>query len=89
VVVAWVTGSGVRVGEILLRLEARLDECNIPRDAPLFCPTSPFSRGGFKVPAPGTEARFQNRLRLLLKQRAAGDLRRAWLCISQLTSTPN
>jgi len=68
VVVAWVTGSGVRVGEILLRLEARLDECNIPRDAPLFCPTSHFSRGGFKVPAPGTEARFQNRLRLLLKQ---------------------
>mmetsp|Transcript_61521 Transcript_61521/g.127103 ORF Transcript_61521/g.127103 Transcript_61521/m.127103 type:complete len:247 (-) Transcript_61521:558-1298(-) len=68
VVVAWVTGSGVRVGEILLRLEARLDECGIPRDAPLFCPTSHFSRGGFVVPAPGTEARFQNRLRLLLKQ---------------------
>jgi len=68
VVIAWVTGSGVCVGRILQRLCARLEECGIPEDGPLFCATTSLKSGGFVMPAPGREARFQNRLRVLLKQ---------------------
>jgi len=68
VVIAWVMGSGVCVGHILQLLCARLEECGIPPEGPLFCSTSSLRSGGFVMPAPGREARFQNRLRVLLKQ---------------------
>mmetsp|Transcript_60797 Transcript_60797/g.125212 ORF Transcript_60797/g.125212 Transcript_60797/m.125212 type:complete len:341 (+) Transcript_60797:317-1339(+) len=68
VVIAWVTGSGVCVGRILQLLCARLEACGIPEEGPLFCATSSFKSGGFLMPAPGREARFQNRLRVLLRQ---------------------
>jgi len=68
VVIAWESGSGVCVGRILQLLDERLAECGIPAEGPLFCATTSFKRGGFVMPAPGKEARFQNRLRTLLKQ---------------------
>jgi len=68
VVIAWVTGSGVCVGRILQLLQARLAECGIPEEGPLFCATTSFRSGGFVMPEPGREARFQNRLRALLKR---------------------
>jgi len=68
VVIAWVTGSGVCVGEILQLLQDRLAECGIPEDGPLFCATTSLRAGGFVMPAPGKEARFQNRLQALLKR---------------------
>ena len=68
VVLAWVTGSGVRIGQILLLLQARLEECGIPSWGPLFCSTSSFNKGGYLMPKPGSEATFQHRLRVLLKR---------------------
>mmetsp|Transcript_22420 Transcript_22420/g.45346 ORF Transcript_22420/g.45346 Transcript_22420/m.45346 type:complete len:430 (+) Transcript_22420:155-1444(+) len=68
VVIAWVTGSGIPVGAWVSRLLQRLRESNIPRWGPLFCATSSFARGGFLMPAAGTEARFQHRLRAVLRR---------------------
>jgi len=68
VVISWVTGSGVCVGRILQLLQARLEECGIPEDGPLFCATTSYKAGGFVMPEQGREARFQNRLRALLKR---------------------
>jgi len=68
VILAWVTGSGVCIGRILQLFQARLEECGIPDDGPLFCATTSFKAGGFVMPEPGKEARFQNRLRTLLQR---------------------
>lgn len=68
VVLAWVSGSGVCIGDILQLLQDRLDECGIPMDGPLFCATTSFKAGGFVMPGEGKEARFQHRLRVLLQK---------------------
>jgi len=48
---AWVTQSGVAIGELFQRYIAWLDAAAIPPDAPFLCPTDPHGR--FTVPAPG------------------------------------
>jgi len=58
----------VCIGRILQLFQARLEECGIPEDGPLFCATTSFKAGGFVMPEPGKEARFQNRLRTLLQR---------------------
>jgi len=51
VMLVWVTGSGVPIGETVWRYSQRLDECGIPADAPLLLPTK--GEGGFRLPNPG------------------------------------
>jgi len=51
ILLAWVTASGIPIGETFLRYEARLRECNIPEDAPLILPTN--GHRGFHVTAGG------------------------------------
>eukprot|EP00961_Rhodomonas_salina_P107718 1450490-Rhodomonas_salina.2 len=59
IVMGWVSGSGVRIGEVFLQLEALLDRSGIPLDRPLFCATRNSADGGFKLPEPGCKTRFQ------------------------------
>eukprot|EP00961_Rhodomonas_salina_P294006 3934194-Rhodomonas_salina.1 len=48
---AWVTASGVMIGDIFTRYIARLDASGIPPAGPFVCPVH--ARGGFQLPAPG------------------------------------
>jgi len=51
IVLAWLTSSGIPIGDTFLRYEARLTECGIPADAPLILPTN--GHKGFHVSAGG------------------------------------
>mmetsp|Transcript_51105 Transcript_51105/g.103944 ORF Transcript_51105/g.103944 Transcript_51105/m.103944 type:complete len:344 (+) Transcript_51105:530-1561(+) len=68
VVVAWVTASGVRIGDYIARLHHRLDECGIPMTGPFFCATGTKGSDGFVVPARGKESRFNGILAKYLAQ---------------------
>mmetsp|Transcript_51390 Transcript_51390/g.104569 ORF Transcript_51390/g.104569 Transcript_51390/m.104569 type:complete len:453 (-) Transcript_51390:33-1391(-) len=54
VMLAWETASGVPIGETFLRYEQRLQECNIPAQAPFVLPTKTGTSGGFRLPASGS-----------------------------------
>mmetsp|Transcript_18283 Transcript_18283/g.37063 ORF Transcript_18283/g.37063 Transcript_18283/m.37063 type:complete len:144 (+) Transcript_18283:2911-3342(+) len=65
VMLAWVTSSGVRIGDTLMRYWQRLEECGIPDDAPLLLPSRD---SGFVVPAAGRSFRPTDCLRTGLRQ---------------------
>jgi len=65
VILAWITASGIRVGDTLMRYIARLDACNIPEDAGLLLPTRV---SGFVLPAKGRGFRPTDCLRKGLQQ---------------------
>eukprot|EP00961_Rhodomonas_salina_P103940 1398561-Rhodomonas_salina.3 len=50
IVMGWVSGSGVKIGEAFQQLEALLDRSNIPLSGPLFCATQNSTNGGFPRP---------------------------------------
>lgn len=51
VVIAWVTASGIPVGEFVLLLQAHLQASGVPWHGPLFCATGPRRTDGFVTPA--------------------------------------
>mmetsp|Transcript_48529 Transcript_48529/g.99083 ORF Transcript_48529/g.99083 Transcript_48529/m.99083 type:complete len:407 (-) Transcript_48529:1544-2764(-) len=64
VVIAWVTASGIPIGEYIACLHRRLDECGIP----LHGPFSPKGSDGYVLPARGKESRFNGILAKYLPQ---------------------
>mmetsp|Transcript_62707 Transcript_62707/g.130355 ORF Transcript_62707/g.130355 Transcript_62707/m.130355 type:complete len:182 (-) Transcript_62707:499-1044(-) len=65
VFLAWVTASGIPIGDTLQRYERRLEECWITQDAPFLLPTA--GQGGFILPRSGRGFRPDACLRSGLK----------------------
>jgi len=66
IVMVWTTASGIPIGETLMRYEARLQECGVPKDTPFILPTR--GHQGFYVPSSGKGCRDVACLRKGLQQ---------------------